>query len=167
MNQAHIDSLREQLNQWERNLSRYRLEDARYGGHPPQHIVNDISAAEQRIKELQRAIDAVEGGAEDDGLIATYNSIFAFITHLDRELRELQLMVETQGAELQTIKTKVDPPVKVVAGRTMSIIALIILGAIWAVPEVRLWMFITPVVAVILTLALPTFAVVVRWLPEE
>jgi hypothetical protein len=167
MNSAHIESLRDQLDKWKRNLAHFKLEEAKMAGHISAALATDIEEAEKHIRNLERAIDLAEEGQVDDNLMATYNSIFGMVAHIDRRIRALEDDINRHGEDIESIKQKIDPPVRVVIGRTVFWLSFLMVGILWLVFESRTYMLANPTQAIITTLALFAFAFLVRWLPEE
>ncbi len=65
------------------------------------------------------------------------------------------------------LKQIVQPGARRIAGKLIFYGLLIIAWSIWMIGEIRSWLLVHPVQAIIITLALGLAALIVRWLPED
>jgi hypothetical protein len=115
------------------------------------------SVAQQKRAELAREREVIAGEMEMIQQGGSHAPPASTIEH----------RVSTLEHDVAWLKQLVQPGARRVAGKLIFYGLLIIAWSIWMIAEIRAWLLVHPVQAIIITLALGLAALIVRWLPED
>jgi hypothetical protein len=115
------------------------------------------SVAQQKRAELARERETIAGEMEMIQQGGSHVPPASTIEH----------RVSTLEHDVAWLKQLVQPGARRIAGKLIFYGLLIVAWSIWMIGEIRSWLLVHPVQAIIITLALGLAALIVRWLPED